>query len=184
MWHKWMLCFLCVCVSLQGEELSTQLEKCFTEVWGVDAHTTSYLLNKFQPFLDTPDHQHLVTQFIEKSQGMGIDYSAPKEARQLLETDPILRAPQNHYIVFENLHVRVILGLARAGETEPYHIHSWKGIMVVLKPTTYEVEYEDSNGPEIWDGTIGVYSLSGGGGYTCTNIGPETDECLRFEVKD
>lgn len=72
--------------------------------------------------------------------------------------------------------------ITAAGEREPFHVHPWKSLLVVLKPGVYEIEYDDGR-CEQWNGQIGVYELPANERYS-TNIGEAADEMIRFEVKE
>lgn len=152
------------------------LEECFINNWGVDRHTATYLVEKFQP------HTNIIDDFIAKSRDINIDFATPKTPEPLPLEDAILCAPKHHLVIFENLYVRILWGSTLPGEREPLHMHKWKSLLVVLKPAPYQIEYPDGT-IEIWDGAIGVYELPANDRYTCTNIGSTADEMIRFEIK-
>ncbi len=160
-----------------------QLAQCLEEYWGVDRYTSAYIVRKFDLLLQDPYDHHIIDGLIEKSKNLNIDFLAFKEIQRLPEDDGVLRAPEQHLVVFENPYVRILWGSTASGESEPFHVHAWKSLMVVLKPTTYEVAYP--NGVvEIWEGNRGLYELPANERYACTNIGDTADEILRFEIKD
>lgn len=155
-----------------------QLEQCLAEVWGLDKNTIDYLTKKFSAVQDL-----IIDDFIAKSKNLNIDFSVVRDVQPLLAEDAILCAPKHHFIIFENLYVRILWGSTSAGEREPFHVHPWKSLLVVLKPSVYEIEYDDGH-CEQWNGQIGVYELPANERYSCTNIGEATDEMIRFEVKE
>lgn len=158
--------------------LESPLEQCLINDWGVDTHTATYLMKKFQS-LGCP----AVDDFIARSKNINIDFAIPREVKPLPAEDAILCAPKQHLVIFENLYVRILWGSTLPNEREPLHIHQYKSLLVVLKPTIYEIEYLDGK-VEIWNGEIGVYELPPGEHYTCTNIGNVADEMIRFEIKE
>lgn len=165
------------------EDKSIALGQCLEECWGVDPHTKAYILRKVSPFLENSNYHPLIDEWIEKSEKVQIDFSFPKEEQSLPEEDAIVSAPKHHSVVFENPYVRILLGSTPPGERGPFHSHAWNSLMLVTKPTTYEVEYPNGT-IEIWDGPIGVYELAGKEYYAISNIGNSADELLLFEIKE
>lgn len=178
-WKKWFLVIQILVISNLGYA-NTELEKCLEEDWGIDRPTIGCLLKKWEPILSD---EKIVKDFVEKSKKMGIDFSVAKEIRSLPEEDAVLCAPKHHLVVFENPYVRILWGSTQAGEREPFHVHTWKSLMVVIVPTDYKMEYPNGS-TDIWKGNVGVYELPANERYACTNIGDYPDAILRFEVKD
>lgn len=169
--------------SIKAADWQAKLEHCLDEEWGVDRHTAGYLIKKFLLCCQNSGSDSIIDDFIAKSKKIGINFAIPHEVQSLSPEDGVLRSPKQHLVVFENLYIRILWGSTLPGEREPFHVHQWKSLMVVLKPTTFEIEYP--NGAiEIWEGTIGVYELPANERYACTNIGHIADEALRFEIKE
>ena len=157
-----------------------ELKKCLEETWGIDSHSTAFILKKWEPILGD---EAVIQDFIAISKTLGIEFSVSKELRRLHPEDGVLCAPDHHLVVFESPYVRVLWGSTRAGEREPFHVHAWKSLMVVIIPTDYKMEYPNGTA-DIWEGRIGVYELPANERYACTNIGARADAILRFEVKE
>lgn len=169
--------------SLEIETLSGELEQCLSENWGVDQHTNAYIREKLKPLLQDASYQPVVQKFISLSQKQKIDFSIDKKLKKLSPEDGILKAPDEHLVVFESPYVRILWGSTLPGKRENLHTHAWKSLMVIIEPTTYEIEY--SNGKkEIENYPVGVYELPAGERYSCTNLGKIADASLRFEIKD
>lgn len=159
-----------------------QLLRCLDECWGVDRHTSAFILNKFRPILDDAAHQPIIDDFIAKSELIGLDFSIEKALPMLPPEDGLCQAPKQHRVVFESPYVRILWGSTLPGELEALHMHIWNSLMVIIKPTAFEIYYPDGR-VEVGDWPIGVYELPGGEQYSCRNIGPTADVCLRFEIK-
>lgn len=172
--------------SIYGDDRHLQeanLKKCLQERWGVDAKTTHFLCNKFQPFLESNHSHDLIDDFISKSLKLNIKFSPDKELLSLSESDGVIRASQFHLIVYETPYVRILAGCAQPGEREPYHTHEWKSLLVIFEEISYEVEYlNDSR--EWLELKPGVYELPPENWYACINRGTKAENCLRFEVKE
>lgn len=184
---KWCTCYLmifsCVFLPLLGYEVDRNylLEQCLVNDWGVDPHTVEYLKTKFQSLNELSNS--IIDDFITKSKNLNIDYAIPRDVKALSPSDAILSAPNHHLVIFENLYVRILWGSTPPKDREPFHMHQYKSLLVVFKPTPYEIEYPDGK-IDIWNGEVGVFELPPNDQYSCTNIGNNADEMIRFEVKE
>lgn len=160
-----------------------QLEHCLKDVWGLDSHTVDYLVKKIMDLTESTGHAFIIDDFIAKSKALHIDFTVIRDVQPLCAEDAILCAPKQHLVIFENLYVRILWGSTAAGEREPFHVHPWKSLLLVLQPTVYEIEYPNRQ-CEQWNGQIGVYELPANDRYSCTNVGIGADEMIRFEVKE
>jgi hypothetical protein len=158
-----------------------QLEECLIQGWRLDRCTVDYLMKKFSALIEGTDF--LVDDFINKSKNLHINFSVARDVQPLQAEDAILCAPKHHLIIFENLYIRILWGSTASGEREPFHVHPWRSLLLVLKPGVYQIEYADGR-CEQWNGQIGVYELPANERYSCTNIGEAADEMIRFEVKE
>lgn len=165
------------------ESLEKELEQSLHVNWGVDRQTNAFIRNKFKPLLKDASHHAIIKNFIFLSKKQNIIFPADKEIRALQPEDGIFKATQEHKVVFENPYVRILLGSTEPGARENFHTHVWKSIMVVIIPTTYEIEYPDGKKEKIVY-PIGVFELPAGECYACTNLGNKADASLRFEIKD
>lgn len=163
--------------------IESALTECLETTWGLDKHTTAFVKNKFSPLLDNSKHHSVIQQFIDLSKKQNIHFPVDKQLKHLPPQDGILKAPKEHKIVFENPYIRVLWGSTEPGAREEFHEHAWKSVMVIIIPTTYEIEYSDSK-KEIIDYPISAIELPGGERYACTNLGKKADASLRFEIKD
>jgi hypothetical protein len=48
------------------------------------------------------------------------------------ELDAMTAAPENHTLLFENEHVRVLDAHVSPGDTVPVHTHCWPGVLYIL----------------------------------------------------
>lgn len=168
--------------SYANTDLAEKLENCLKSDWGIDNNTVAFINNKFKPLLDEPNHHATVEEFIKLSKGIKIDFSLDQKLQVLPRDDGIYASPKEHLVVFENPYVRVLYGSTEPGVREALHSHQWESIMVIIKPTTYEIEYSDSKKEKALY-PIGAYKLPAGEKYACKNVGLSSDECLRFEIK-
>lgn len=176
------LVFVCIpAFSQDNKNLSKKLENCLKSNWGIDNHTVGFINDKFKPLLDNPEHHATVKEFIKLSNEIKIDFSN-QMLHALPKDDGIYASPKEHLVVFENPYIRVLYGSTEPGVREAFHSHQWESIMVIIKPTTYEIEYFDGK-KETNLYPIGAYKLPAGEKYACKNVGSFPDECLRFEIK-
>jgi hypothetical protein len=171
------------CLSSVDSAAATKikLETCLLYTWGVDRNTVNYIVGKFAE-LEDGLFETIVNDFINNSKTCSPDFSIPRMPVQLHEDDGVLQAPEQHLVIFENPWVRILLGSTQPGVRENMHIHEWKSILVIIKPTTFKIMYAD--GTEVTElYPIGVYELPAMEKYACENMGDEADECVRFEVK-
>lgn len=158
-----------------------ELHRCLCKCWGIDPHTAVFIEKRLQGFLDDTAHHAILDSFIEKSKKLNINFSADRRLTPLPAEDGVLCSPKQHLVLFESPFVRVLWGSTLPGEVEPLHLHAWPSIIVIIKPTIYKIDYVNGTS-EIGNWPIGVYDLPVEH-YSCTNIGPEADACLRFEIK-
>jgi hypothetical protein len=177
--------FFCASISCVENQIliKNELEKCLQVDWGVDKHTAAYISNKFNSLIENNTYHSIIKDFIFLSKKQNINFIVDKELRPLHSEDGILKAPKEHLVVFESPFVRILWGTTAPGARENFHEHPWKSVMLIVKPTTYEIEYPDGK-KETLDYPIGVFELPAGERYACTNLGKSADASLRFEVKD
>lgn len=166
----------------EQSQITQALEQCLLFTWGVDPHTANYITHKFKPLLENVTYHPVIEDFISLSKKQKINFSIDKKIQPLPTEDGIFQSPKEHLVVFENPYLRILWGSTQPGAREPFHVHEWKSIMVVIKPTTYEIEYPNGS-KETTTYSIGAFELPGGERYACTNLGQFSDESLRFEIK-
>lgn len=162
-------------IGVQAEP--SKLKECLEVCWGVDAHTTAYILCHFN------FGEELIDDFVNKSEKLNIQFSPDKKLTHLSCNDGVIQATKFHPVVFETPYVRILAGCAEPGEREPLHTHIWKSLLVVFEPAAYFIEYGNGS-TEFLSLSPGVYELPPEDLYACTNIGTSKENCLRFEVKE
>ena len=184
-----ILLFCCTSISAienqntHQSELAKELDNCLQAYWGVDPRTVAFINNKFKPLLHNPEKHAVVKEFIALSKKQNIQFPIDKKIQPLPQEDGIYQSPKEHLIVFESPYVRILWGSTQPGVQESFHTHAWKSVMVVITPTTWEIEYPNGK-KEVAEYPIGAYELPAGERYLCTNLGKSTDAGLRFEIKD
>lgn len=163
--------------------LEKELAQCLAVNWGIDQHTTAFIVNKFKPLLQNEPDRKVVKEFIDLSKKQKIVFPIDKKLTPIQPEDGIAKAPEEHLVVFESPYVRVLWGSTAPGKRENFHEHQWKSIMVILIPTKYKIDYPNGK-EEIIDYTVGAFELPPGERYACTNLGTKADASLRFEIKD
>lgn len=181
------LCVLCFSHSIFSLEHQPLIEKellqCLQTNWSVDLHSTAYIGNKLKPLLDNTAYHSVIKNFIALSKKQNIHFNIDRPIKSLPPEDGIFKAPKEHVVIFENPYVRILWGSTEPGAREDFHEHQWKSVMLIISPTTYEIEYPDGK-KETIDYPIGVFELPAGERYACTNLGKTADASLRFEIKD
>lgn len=176
-----------VCNSLYALEhqpvLEKELEQCLSVNWGIDPHTTAFIVNKFKPLIQNKRNHAVIKDFITLSKKQNITFPVDKKIASIHPEDGLIKAPKEHFVIFESPYARVLFGSTASGARENFHEHPWKSIMVILIPTTYKIEYPNGK-EEITDYPIGAFELPPGERYACTNLGKIADASLRFEIKD
>ena len=108
----------------------------------------------------------------------------------LPELDALIAAPDQHKLLFENEHVRVIDTIIPPGATVPLHTHCWPATYYVLTWSDivrYDadgtVQADSRNNPNkpqpgqvIWAGALDP--------HTVDNVGDETLRIISVEIKD
>lgn len=169
---------------LQAENpQQTKLQKCLSECWGVDSHTTMFLCNYFKPFLEEKKFHNFIDDFFNKSINLNIQFPIDKKLISLPCHDGVIQATKFHPVIFESPYVRIMAGCAEPQEREPFHTHIWKSLLVVFEAASYYIEYANGQ-TEFLNLSPGVYELPPESLYACTNIGKSKENCLRFEVKE
>lgn len=163
-------------------QLKSDLEQCLQTVWGIDPQSVAYISSKFKSLFDNPKNHSVIQDFIKLSRGQNIKFPIDKKIQPLPHDDGIYKSPEEHLIVFENPYIRVLWGSTKPGVREQFHVHEWKSVMVIIKPTTYEIEYPNGS-KETITYSIGAFELPAKEKYACTNLGQHADESLRFEIK-
>ncbi|HEV2601769.1 MAG TPA: hypothetical protein VGT41_05775 [Candidatus Babeliales bacterium] len=183
----WLLTFSDILPGAQNVESVTlkskELGECLENIWRVDHCTTNYLLKLFGFLLENPNNHPIIDDFIIQSKNLNLDFSSYRPLSPLSNEDGVFQAPKQHLVVFENPWIRILWGSSQPGECEKLHTHTWKSLMVIVEPTTYEIIYahgivEKGYWPR------GVYVLDVEAPYSCTNVGDTADVCLRFEIKE
>lgn len=163
--------------------IADKLEQCLQTCWGVDAHTAAYIREKFKPLIENDTHHSVIEKFIALSQKQNINFRLDKKIQPLPIEDGTLQSPKEHVIVFENPYLRILWGSTEPLAREAFHTHAWRSVMVIIKPTKFEIEYPNGT-KEIVDYPVGAFELPAGEKYACTNLGNTADESLRFEIKE
>ena len=104
------------------------------------------------------------------------------------ELDALVAAPDNHLLMLENDHVRVLDTHIAPGATTPLHTHRWPATLYVVSGDdfvrrdehgivlldTREAEAVGS-GPAFWSPPLGPHTLE--------NVGPATIRVVSVELK-
>lgn len=73
-----------------------------------------------------------------------LDFSGPELAEQWPESlDALIAAPQNHKLLLENDHVRVLDTIIEPGDRTPIHTHRWPSAMYVVSWSDF-IRYNDT----------------------------------------
>jgi quercetin dioxygenase-like cupin family protein len=103
--------------------------------------------------------------------------------------DAMTAAPDHHWILFENDHVRVLDTRLGPGDTTPVHTHSWPSVLYVLRWSdivrcdpkgnvlldTRTAETRPEEGATLWSGPLPPHSA--------TNVGTEELHAIAIELK-
>jgi hypothetical protein len=109
---------------------------------------------------------------------------APAEWPWHTELDAMTAAPQNHKVLFENEHVRVLDTHCDPGDTVPVHTHCWPGVLYILGVSDFvrrdphgRVLLDTRNstnhapvGSSVWGDALTPHSLENVGGEVLRNI--------------
>ncbi len=163
------------------EQKKVELLRCFQSCYHVDEWNSEILLEKFNPLF--PDYIDVIDAFIKESKKLQIDFTAPIIPKSLSLDDAVIASPDQHEVVFESDHVRILWSQTSPGEIEPFHRHPWKRIIVMIREASYRVIDGDTGEEQIENYKIGVYDGEPDEFYFCQNIG-EIDACLGFEIKE
>ena len=130
---------------LHAEQLEVKLQECLIECWGVDPHTTRFLCQYFKPFLENKNSHHHITEFLNQSHKLNIQFPTDKKLICLPSHDGVIQATKFHPVVYETPYVRIMAGAAAPDEREPFHTHIWKSLLVVFEEASYYVEYANGS---------------------------------------
>lgn len=180
---KTFVCLVCAIFLITNFGFAQEgctLKECLMECYNLDANAAKTVLSKFIPLIQHPD---VAEEFIQLSQSLQIDFSANPPSQNLVQDDAVTVAPEFHEVLFESPFVRILWGVTKPGESEPFHTHQWRHIMVILSEAKFQMEYADGT-VEIDTFPIGVYDLpaeSASSAYT--NIGDSVYKSVIFEIK-
>lgn len=161
---------------------SLELENCLITCYQIDPQNAILIRSYFEPLLNEQKYHSVIEAFIEKSEKLNIEFNhSPNQ--ELSPEDGVLKASQWHNILFESAHVRILRGVVYCGECDPFHLHQWERLMVVIQGAEFRTELFDGT-VEIGDCPIGVYELQAETTPSSyTNIGKTIFESLIFEIK-
>ncbi|MFP6869815.1 MAG: hypothetical protein VCE91_10795 [Nitrospinota bacterium] len=101
------------------------------------------------------------------------------------ELDAVIAAPDNHEVLIENEHVRVLKVIVRAGEVEKKHTHKWPSVFTITKRPKIkyfnEKDEEVALGPPPGEGA--PFWLGPEGGHWVENPDEFDLEAIRIELK-
>ena len=161
---------------------SLELENCLISCYQIDPNNAALIRSYFKPLLNEEKYHEVIYSFIEKSKKLDIEFdNIPNQG--LSPNDGVLKAQQWHNILFESANVRILRGVVNCGECDPFHLHQWERLMVVVQGATFKTEFFDGI-VEIEDCPIGIYELQAEiTPSSYTNIGNTIFESLVFEIK-
>src|SRR3954447_20408137 len=100
------------------------------------------------------------------------------------ELDAMSAAPENHTVLFENEHVRVLDAHVKPGETVPVHTHCWPGVLYILGVSDFVRRDPEGNvlldtrdgsaqapaGSAVWGDPLMPHTLENVGDHELRNI--------------
>ena len=182
-----MVCIQTSCSELAQENiLFKQLEDCLANCYHIPYESVALIMTKFIPLLQDRLRHTLISDFVAKSEKLNIipSHNPVFTRGALLENDAVLKAPEWHELLYESAEIRVLWGVTRPGAHEPFHMHHWKRIMVIVQGARFKVEDADGT-VEVAYWPAGVYEIpadSQPAAYA------NNDECdfmaLSFEIKE
>lgn len=161
---------------------SLELENCLISCYQIDPNNAVLIRSYFDPLLNEEKYHAVIDSFIEKSEKLDIEFNNTPN-QELSPDDGVLKATQWHNILFESAHVRVLRGVVNCGDCDPFHLHQWERLMVVVQGAAFRTEFFNGT-VEIEDCPIGIYELQAETTPSSyTNIGNTIFESLIFEIK-
>ncbi len=161
---------------------SLELENCLLNCYQVDPNNAVLIRSWFDPLFNEEENHSVIDAFIEKSKKLNIEFTNTPD-QELSPDDGVLKASKWHNILFESAHIRILRGVVNCGECDPFHLHQWERLMVVIQGAVFRTEFFDGT-VEIEDCPIGVYELQAETTPAAyTNIGNTIFESLIFEIK-
>lgn len=202
--HWMYFCIISIATLLQAEGISTtnyswhtdhhlanysnivnkslELENCLISCYQIDPNNAALIRSYFAPLLNEEKYHAVIDSFIEKSNKLDIEFNNTPN-QELSPEDGVLKASHWHNILFESAHVRILRGVVNCGECDPFHLHQWERLMVIIQGAAFKTELFDGT-IEVDDFPIGVYQLpSEITPSSYTNIGNTIFESLIFEIK-
>ena len=191
--HRIYILFMIASLSscqLKNEIVENNFSKKYQEVenwlvnaYGVDKENAILIRSFLDPLIKNKKYHPIIDEFIQNSKGIKIDFMTQKAHSKLSPYDGVLKAPQWHHVLFESPQIRILRSFVKPGECDPFHLHQWNRIMIVVRGAKFETEHVDGT-IEIEDCPIGVYEMeSENTPAAYTNIGNTEFEALVFEVK-
>ena len=163
-------------------EKRSEVENCLTSCYRVDPRNAGVIRSFLDPLINDEKYHPIIDAFIEKSKRINIDFTRNPSSK-LSPYDGVLKASQWHTILFESPHVRILRGVVKCGECDPFHLHQWDRLMVVIQGAKFKTECFDGT-VEIEDCPIGTYEMHAENiASAYTNIGNTLLEALVFEIK-
>jgi len=166
------------------QDTYTGMRKCLMKCYGVDETHTDVILSKIAPYMDKAEVQTAITNFITMSQLWNIQFKAGFVPAELAPNDAVYVAPQWHEVLFESPFVRILWASSKPGDHEPFHVHQWKRLLLILQGPEFEVDnFDGSIENGVWP--VGVYELPPDiYPFSYKNLGPCDFIGLQCEVKD
>jgi hypothetical protein len=100
-----------------------------------------------------------------------------------VELDAMTAAPQNHTLLFENEHIRVLDAHVSPGDTVPVHTHCWPGVLYILGVSDFVRRDPDGDvildtrgsshappGSAVWGEALTPHTLHNVGDHQLRNI--------------
>ena len=127
--------------------------------------------------------RHLLTALLLLATGCA--HQAPR-TEWPKELWPLAAAPEQHKVVFENEHVRVLRVENPPGGVAPSHVHVWPSIIIWDEPSSIRIRDADGNvlrdRPAAKPGTV-VWNEPSDQPYSVENTGSELLRLYRVELK-
>ncbi len=163
-------------------ESNEDFKKCLINIYGVDNSSACEILDRVNCYIDIPNLQETIEEFIDKSALLNLQLNEEFSTEPLKPDDAVLQAPQWHEILFENSFVRILWASSKPGDREPPHTHQWKSLLLIIQGSNFVIDTDKGVELDFWP--MGVYELDPDKHpYAYTNLGPSDFISLRFEIK-
>ncbi len=168
--------------TVKFKKKAQEVENCLLQCYHVDPQSIELIQSKLIPLIYDLTKHTTLDDFITKSNNLDILFSSPSFI-ELPFNDAVIKAPQWHEVLFESPHIRILWGVTRPNEPEPFHMHHWKSLMLITQGASFEIENADGS-KESGDWPVGVYELPPDTQPSAyLNIGTSEFKALRFEIK-